>query len=54
MKHSFIRAFLAIVALFDLEFKQIDVETMFLYGELEEAIYMHQPEGFIEKIMFVC
>ena len=35
------------VALFDLELEQLDVKTAFLRGELEEQIFMHQPEGFI-------
>jgi hypothetical protein len=47
VKHSSIRVLLAMVALFDLELEQLDVKTAFLHGELEETIYMQQPEGFI-------
>lgn len=45
VKYIFIHVFLAIVALLDQELEQLDVKTMFLHGELEEEIYMHQPEG---------
>jgi hypothetical protein len=30
----------------DYELEQLDVKTTFLHGELEEVIYMDQPEGF--------
>ncbi|WP_222927389.1 reverse transcriptase domain-containing protein, partial [Xylella fastidiosa] len=47
VKHSSIRTLLAIVACYDLELEQLDVKTAFLHGELEEQIYMRQPEGFV-------
>ncbi|KAH9688523.1 Integrase catalytic domain-containing protein [Citrus sinensis] len=46
VKHSSIRILLAIVAQFDLELVQLDVKTVFLHGDLEEEIYMTQPDGF--------
>ncbi|GJR67773.1 retrotransposon protein, putative, ty1-copia subclass [Tanacetum coccineum] len=42
-----IRMVLAIAALKKLEVHQMDVKTEFLNGDLEEEIYMNQPEGFI-------
>ena len=38
---------IAIAALLNLEIHQMDVETAFLNGELNEEIYIEQPEGFI-------
>ncbi|KAG8497793.1 hypothetical protein CXB51_007423 [Gossypium anomalum] len=56
VKHSSIRALLSIVAMHDLKLERLDVKTAFLHGELEEDIYMQQPEGFIvsEKEDYVC
>lgn len=47
VKHSSIRLLLAVVARFNLELEQLDVKTAFLHGELEETIFMAQPEGFV-------
>ncbi|WVZ92733.1 hypothetical protein U9M48_038777 [Paspalum notatum var. saurae] len=56
VKHSSIRALFGIIAMHNLEIEQLDVKTAFLHGDLEEKIYMDQPEGFIVpgKDNFVC
>ncbi|KAG8502473.1 hypothetical protein CXB51_000399 [Gossypium anomalum] len=46
VKHSSILILLALVAQYDLELVQLDVKTAFLHGDLEEEIYMTQPDGF--------
>jgi hypothetical protein len=43
-----IRILLSIAAVLDYEIWQMDVKTAFLNGDLNEEIYMTQPEGFIE------
>ena len=42
-----IRMLIAIAAVYKLEIHQMDVKTAFLNGDLEEEIYLEQPEGFI-------
>ncbi|KAL3833987.1 hypothetical protein ACJIZ3_008723 [Penstemon smallii] len=44
-----VRVVLAMCATFDLYLEQLDAKTAFLHGDLEEEIYMLQPEGFEEK-----
>ena len=42
------RVIFALAAYFDLEIEQLDVQTAFLYSDLEEVIYAEQPHGFEE------
>ncbi|TNV98057.1 hypothetical protein C5H24_12665, partial [Xylella fastidiosa] len=44
---STIRVLLAIASIHKLHIHQMDVKTAFLNGELDEEIYMKQPEGFV-------
>ncbi|KAL5824162.1 hypothetical protein ACOSQ3_020225 [Xanthoceras sorbifolium] len=45
-KKDSLRVILALVAQFDFELQQMDVKTAFLNGDLEDEVYMKQPEGF--------
>ena len=56
VRHTSIRVLLAFISLFDLDLEQLDVKIAFLHEELEEEIYMKQPEGFVvpEKEQCVC
>ena len=49
VKMSTIRLVLGMVAVENLHFEQLDVKTAFLHGDLEEDLYMIQPEGFIAQ-----
>ena len=49
-----IRCLLSLAAVNDLELVQCDVTTAFLYGDLEEDIFMRQPEGYDDGSGRVC
>ena len=49
VKMTSIRTVLSIAASMNLEVEQLDVKTTFLHGDLEEEIYMQQPEGFVKR-----
>jgi Reverse transcriptase (RNA-dependent DNA polymerase) len=44
-----LRLLMALVVLFDLYLEQMDVVTAFLYGLLDEVIFMRQPEGYVKR-----
>ena len=46
-KITSIRMLIAIATLHSLEIHQMDVKTAFINGDLNEEIYMDQPEGFV-------
>ncbi|GAA0163100.1 transmembrane signal receptor [Lithospermum erythrorhizon] len=48
-KKDSLRVVMALVAHFDFELHQMDVKKAFLNGDLEEEVYMKQPEGFPSK-----
>jgi len=48
-KVTSIRLLLSVTVAFDFEVEQMDVKTSFLHRDLEEEIYMKQPEGFAAK-----
>ena len=48
-KLTSIRFLLSLTTTFDLEVEQMDVKTTLLHWNLDEEIYMKQPEGFIVK-----
>ena len=48
VKHTSIRIILAMIVRYNLELEQLDVKTTILHGDLEEDIYMAQPEDFKE------
>ena len=46
---DFFRIIMGLVAHYDLELPQMDVKMAFLNGDLDEEVYMQQPQRFIES-----
>ena len=56
MRLESVRTIIALSVQYGLKLHQVDVTTAFLNGELEEEVFMRQPEGFVTpgKEQFVC
>lgn len=54
VKYTSIRFLFVLAARYKLRISQMDVVTAFLYGDLDEEIYMVQPEGFSGDPTLVC
>lgn len=48
LRHTSIKAILALVAQYDMALQHMDVKTTFLHGELEGQIFIEQPGGFCQ------
>jgi hypothetical protein len=55
-KMNSIRVILSMATTHNLQLQQADVDTAFLYGDVDTEIYMKQPAGFVEpgKEHLVC
>jgi len=49
VKYDSLRIILALVASLDLHMQQFDIKTAFLYGSIQEEIYMEQVEGYVDQ-----
>ena len=56
VRYTSIRTLLAVGNICNWEIHQMDAKTAFLQGNLNEEIYMRQPNGFVnpEKLDYVC
>ena len=54
VKSTSYRLLFALVAERNLELEQMDIKTAFLYGSLDETIFVEQPKGFSDGSTSVC
>jgi hypothetical protein len=54
VRNTTIRTLLSVAASEKMHLMQFDVSTAFMYGNLQEEIYMKQPEGFSDGTAKVC
>ena len=51
-----IRIILTLTGRFNWPLRQLDVNNAFLNNKLKEEVYMHQPQGFVDRdhLHYVC
>ena len=54
VKYDSVRLIISLAAIYEMNIKQFDVKRAFLYGDLQEEIYMNQPKGFSDHSDKVC
>jgi hypothetical protein len=54
VRYESVRLIIGLAASLDMDMCQFDVKTAFLYGDLNEEIYMSQPEGYNDGSNRVC
>ncbi|CAL9024679.1 unnamed protein product, partial [Prunus brigantina] len=56
VRHATVRIILSLAAYNHWSLRQLDVKNAFLHGELEEEVYMKQPQGFANPLHpdYVC
>ena len=53
-RYTTARLLLAIACALDYETHVMDVSNAFLYGDIDEELYIEQPEGYSDGIGRVC
>ncbi|KAM1097337.1 hypothetical protein ACFX15_014262 [Malus domestica] len=49
VRHTTVRLILSLAAINKWELRQLDIKNAFLDGDLQEEVYMKQPQGFIDQ-----
>ncbi|KAM0996802.1 hypothetical protein ACFX2C_006762 [Malus domestica] len=49
VRHTTVRLIISIAAQNKWELRQLDIKSAFLHGDLEEEVYMKQPQGFVDS-----
>ena len=48
-KMTFVQIVISLVATYNWDLHHLDIKNVFLYGDLQEEVYMEQPPGFVAQ-----